>query len=156
MALLAGQASPQQGWILCNDRDLQTLGHQYWRKKICWVPQYHENYLFSATLLFNLLFGRNWPPSQQDLDEAITVCDKLGLTPLLNKMPAGILQSVGEMGWQLSQGERSRVYLARALLQKPDFLLLDESLGALDSATSLRILTSLQTESAATLLCMHP
>ncbi|MES2826132.1 MAG: ABC transporter ATP-binding protein [Pseudomonadota bacterium] len=156
LALLAGQASPQQGWLLCNDRDLQTLGHQYWRKKICWVPQYHENYLFSATLLFNLLLGRNWPPTQQDLDEAVTVCDKLGLTPLLNKMPAGILQSVGEMGWQLSQGERSRVYLARALLQKPDFLLLDESLGALDSATSLRILASLQTESAATLLCMHP
>jgi ATP-binding cassette, subfamily B, bacterial len=74
----------------------------------------------------------------------------------LCKMPAGILQSVGEMGWQLSQGERSRVFLARALLQSPDFLLLDESLGALDAATSLRILSSLKTEPAATLLCIHP
>jgi ATP-binding cassette subfamily B protein len=156
LALLAGQASPQQGWLLCNDRDLPSMGHRHWRKAICWVPQYHDNYMFSATLLFNLLLGRSWPPTQKDVDDAEIACEKLGLTPLLKKMPAGILQSVGEMGWQLSQGERSRVFLARALLQKPDFLLLDESLGALDSATSLQILGNLKNEPSATLLCMHP
>jgi ATP-binding cassette subfamily B protein len=132
------------------------MGHRQWRKTICWVPQYHDNYMFSATLLFNLLIGRTWPPAQKDVADAEMVCEKLGLTPLLEKMPAGILQSVGEMGWQLSQGERSRVFLARALLQNPDFLLLDESLSALDSATSLQILSNLKNESSATLLCMHP
>ena len=156
LALLAGQASPHQGWLLCNDRDLPSMGHRHWRKTICWVPQYHDNYMFSATLLFNLLLGRSWPPTQKDVDDAEMACEKLGLTPLLKKMPAGILQSVGEMGWQLSQGERSRVFLARALLQNPDFLLLDESLGALDSATSLQILGNLKNEPSATLLCMHP
>lgn len=156
LALLSGQANPRQGWILLNDRDLSSLGHRYWRHKICWVPQYHDNYLFSAPLLFNLLLGRSWPPAQDDIENAFLVCEKLGLSGLLNKMPAGIMQSVGEMGWQLSQGERSRVFLARALLQKPDFLLLDECLGALDSATSLQILSCLKEESSATLLCMHP
>lgn len=156
LSLLAGQAAPQQGWILHNDRDLPSLGYQYWRQKICWVPQYHDNYLFSAPLLFNLLLGRQWPPSQEDIIAAEIVCEKLGLVPLLQKMPGGILQSVGEMGWQLSQGERSRVFLARALLQQPDFLLLDESLGALDSSTSLQILSRLKEEPAAVLLCMHP
>lgn len=156
LSLLAGQARSRQGWILYNDRDLPSLGYRQWRQKICWVPQYHDNYLFSATLLFNLLLGRQWPPEPQDIERAYEVCDKLGLTPLLQKMPGGILQSVGEMGWQLSQGERSRVFLARALLQQPDFLLLDESLGALDSATSLQILSKLKDERAAVLLCMHP
>ncbi len=155
-SLLAGQAAPQQGWILHNDRDLPSLGYQHWRQKICWVPQYHDNYLFSAPLLFNLLLGRQWPPTQEDTLAAENVCEKLGLIPLLQKMPGGILQSVGEMGWQLSQGERSRVFLARALLQQPDFLLLDESLGALDSSTSLQILSRLKEEPAAVLLCMHP
>jgi ATP-binding cassette, subfamily B, bacterial len=41
-------------------------------------------------------------------------------------------QLVGETGWQISQGERSRVFLARALLQKAEFVILDESLGSLD------------------------
>jgi ATP-binding cassette, subfamily B, bacterial len=156
LALLAGQIRPQQGWLLCNERDLPSLGHRYWRNKICWVPQYHNNYLFSASLLFNLLLGRSWPPTPADLEDAENVCETLKLDSLIQKMPAGILQSVGEMGWQLSQGERSRVFIARALLQKPDFLLLDESLGALDSATRLHILSQLKNEPAATLLCMHP
>jgi ATP-binding cassette subfamily B protein len=156
LGLLAGQINRQHGWLLFNDRDLATLGQQYWRKKICWVPQYHENHIFSGSLLYNLLLGRTWPPTQEDTELALDVCEQLGLFPLLRKMPARVLQPVGEMGWQLSQGEASRVYLARALLQNPDFLLLDESLGALDANTSLQILTHLQNGRTATLLCMHP
>jgi ABC-type transport system involved in cytochrome bd biosynthesis fused ATPase/permease subunit len=50
-------------------------------------------------------------------------------------MPAGLHQAIGEAGWLLSHGERSRVFLARALLQGAQFVILDESLGALDPAT---------------------
>lgn len=156
LGALAGQIKSQHGWLLLNDRDLSTWGSHYWRKKICWVPQFHDNYIFSGSLLYNLLLGRNWPPTQQDIADALAVCDALGLLPVIRKMPAGILQPIGEMGWQLSHGEASRVYLARALIQKPDFLLLDECLGALDASTSLKILDYLQRQRAATLLCMHP
>jgi len=45
---------------------------------------------------------------------------------------AGLLQMVGETGWQLSHGERSRLYIARALLQDADLVVLDESFAALD------------------------
>ena len=47
-------------------------------------------------------------------------------------MPAGLFQPVGETGWQLSHGERSRIYMARALLQGADLVVLDESFAELD------------------------
>jgi ATP-binding cassette subfamily B protein len=47
-------------------------------------------------------------------------------------MPAGLNQFVGDTGWRLSQGERVRIFLARALLQRAEVLLRDESLAALD------------------------
>ncbi len=47
-------------------------------------------------------------------------------------MPSGFQQMLGESGWQLSHGERSRLYIARTLLQKADMIVLDESFGALD------------------------
>jgi ATP-binding cassette, subfamily B, bacterial len=64
--------------------------------------------------------------------EAAEVCRELGLTDLIGRMPAGLNQYVGDTGWRLSQGERSRIFLARALLQKAEIVVLDESLAALD------------------------
>jgi len=96
------------------------------------VPQFHENHVFSASFAFNLLMGRAWPPSADDLVEARAVCGELGLAPLLERMPAGLQQMVGESGWRLSHGERGRMFIARALLQKADVVILDESFAALD------------------------
>ena len=58
-------------------------------------------------------------------------------------MPAGLLQMVGESGWQLSHGEKSRLYIARALLQGAELVVLDESFAALDPE-SLRQALSLR------------
>jgi ATP-binding cassette subfamily B protein len=57
-------------------------------------------------------------------------------------MPAGIGQVVGETGWRLSQGERARLCLARALPADHDVLILDEPLGALDPTRRGRSSTS--------------
>jgi len=91
-------------------------------------------------MAFNLLMGRSWPPRPQDLAQATAICEELGLGPLLRRMPAGIGQVVGETGWRLSQGERARLCLARALLADHDVLILDEPLGALDPHTANTIL----------------
>jgi ABC-type bacteriocin/lantibiotic exporter with double-glycine peptidase domain len=66
------------------------------------------------------------------MEEAQKLCRELGLGSLIENMPAGLLQMVGEGGWQLSHGERSRIFLARALLQGADLVVLDESFAALD------------------------
>jgi ATP-binding cassette subfamily B protein len=131
-AVIGGLRDPQTGLVLFRGLDLGTLGDRAWRRQIAGAPQFHENHLVSDTLAFNLLMGRRWPPTPEDLDEAAEVCRGLGLGPLVERMPAGLQQIVGETGWQLSHGERSRVFMGRALLQDPRLLVLDESFAALD------------------------
>jgi ATP-binding cassette subfamily B protein len=132
VSILAGLREPNSGLLTSGSVDRKTLGSRAWRKRIAAAPQYHENHILSGTLAFNLLLGREWPPSNEDLTEAAKVCRELGLGELLERMPGGLFQMVGETGWQLSQGERSRVFLARALLQQSEMVILDESFAALD------------------------
>lgn len=89
-------------------------------------------------------------------EEALAICQELGLGPLLERMPAGLGQMVGETGWQLSQGERSRVFMARALLQGALVVVLDESLGALDPETFEKALDCLSRRAESVILVAHP
>jgi ATP-binding cassette subfamily B protein len=132
VSILAGLREPSSGLLTSGSVDRNTLGASAWRRRIAAAPQYHENHILTGTLAFNLLMGRSWPPAQEDMKDAREVCQELGLGPLLERMPGGMFQMVGETGWQLSQGERSRVFLARALLQRSEMVILDESFAALD------------------------
>lgn len=131
-SLLAGMRQPESGLVLVQGLDRHTLGDRKWRERVAAAPQFHENHILTETLAFNILMGRGWPPKAADFEEAEIVCRELGLGNLLDTMPSGLLQMVGEGGWQLSHGERSRVYIARALLQNAGFVILDESFAALD------------------------
>jgi ABC-type transport system involved in cytochrome bd biosynthesis fused ATPase/permease subunit len=71
-------------------------------------------------------------------------------------MPAGLQQMVGETGWQLSHGERSRLYIARALLQRADLLILDESFAALDPQTFEQTLAFVLERAPTVLVIAHP
>lgn len=155
-SLLAGLRDPDAGLVLHHGLDRATLGTSTWRRKVATVPQFHENHLLAGSLLFNLLLGRRWPAAPGDADLAEQVCRALGLGPLLERMPSGLEQIVGETGWQLSHGERTRVYLARALLQGAEVVIVDESFGALDPHT-LRVAIDATWDRAGTLVVIaHP
>ena len=100
--------------------------------------------------------GRAWPPSADDLNEAETVAREVGLGALLDRMPGGMGQIVGETGWQLSQGERSRLFLARALLQNSDLTILDESFAALDPDNLRRSLECALKRTQTLMVVAHP
>jgi ATP-binding cassette subfamily B protein len=155
-ALVTGLRDPDAGLLLLGGLDRRTLGDGGWRKRIVAAPQFHENHVIGATLAFNLLMGRSWPPRHSDLQEAREVCEDLGLGALLNRMPSGLMQMVGETGWQLSHGEKSRVFIARALLQLADMIVLDESFAALDPETLERALGCVQRRAPALLVIAHP
>jgi ATP-binding cassette, subfamily B, bacterial len=155
-SLLSGMRQPESGLLLTSGLDVHTLGIDRWRERVAAAPQFHENHILTESLAFNLLMGRRWPPSAPDMEEAETLCRQLGLGDLLDAMPSGILQMVGEGGWQLSHGERSRVYIARALLGRADLVILDESFAALDPE-NLRVALECTLERAPTLMVIaHP
>jgi ATP-binding cassette subfamily B protein len=139
-AVLSGLREPTDGRLRLEGVDQVSVGVPAWRRRIVASPQFHENHVVLGPMAFNLLLGRGWPPRPQDLQEAYEVCVALGLGPLLERMPAGMQQMVGDTGWQLSHGERSLVFLARALLQGADVVLLDETFGSLDPLTMQRAL----------------
>jgi ATP-binding cassette subfamily B protein len=139
-SVLSGLHHPEAGMLLVDGLDRSVLGAAGWRSRVAMSPQPHDNYLISGSLAFNLLMGRRWPAQEAEFADAEQVCRELGLGDLLDRMPAGLHQVVGETGWQLSQGERTRVFLARALLQRPELLVLDESFSALDPENAERSL----------------
>lgn len=154
--LLSGLLRPDGGLLLAGGLDHASLGSEGWRARVVAAPQFHQNHVFGGTLAFNLLMGRTWPPREADLRDATELCVELGLRPLLERMPGGMFQVVGETGWQLSHGERSRVFLARALLRGAPVVVLDESFGALDPAT-LRLAVATARRRARTLVVVaHP
>lgn len=154
-SILVGLREASSGLLLLRGLDRHTLQDD-WRRHAAAAPQFHENHIFSGSLAFNLLMGRGWPAGNDAIAEAEALCRELGLGELLDRMPSGIMQIVGETGWQLSHGERSRVYLARALLQKADLTVLDESFAALDPE-SLRQCLDCTLKHAETLMVIaHP
>ncbi|HEY2170616.1 MAG TPA: ABC transporter ATP-binding protein [Candidatus Angelobacter sp.] len=156
VAILAGLRPPDSGLLLLNGLDHQTLGRSGWRRKIAAAPQFHENYVFSETFAFNLLMGRKWPAATEHMQEAEAICKELGLAELLSRMPAGLMQVVGETGWQLSHGERSRLFIARALLQDADMVVLDESFAALDPDNLRRCVDCVLKYSKTLMVVAHP
>jgi ATP-binding cassette subfamily B protein len=132
VSILTGLREPNSGHLLMQGFDLHSLGPEAWREFIAAAPQFHENHVLAETFAFNLFMGRRGIIGPRDFAEAEAICAELGLGELLERMPAGLLQMVGETGWQLSHGERSRLYIARALLQNSQLIVLDESFAALD------------------------
>jgi ABC-type molybdenum transport system ATPase subunit/photorepair protein PhrA len=66
------------------------------------------------------------------------------------------MQMVGQTGWQLSQGERSHVFLTRALLQRPELMLLGESFSALDPENLRQSLECVMRRAETLMVLAHP
>ena len=155
-SILTGLRARGAGLLLLGGLDPATWTADGWGTQIAGAPQFHENHVVSGSLAMNLLLGRSWPPTPEDLDQARTLCEELGLGELLSRMPAGLMQQVGERGWQLSHGERSRVFVARALLQRARVVVLDEAFGALDPRTMRQVMACVEARAPTLIVIAHP
>lgn len=155
VSLLAGIREPTSGQLLIDGIDRNALGSEAWRARIAAAPQFHENHVLAETFGFNLFMGKRTVLGPDDFEYAETICRELGLGELVQRMPGGMLQMVGESGWQLSHGERSRLYIARALLQDSELVILDESFAALDPENLQRALECVVKRARSLLVIAH-
>ncbi|MEO0974305.1 MAG: ATP-binding cassette domain-containing protein, partial [Pseudomonadota bacterium] len=153
--ILTGRLAPSHGSVMLGGLDQQVLGSDGWRRQVRYVPQYNNNHVLTETLLFNLLLGSDWPPAPGDLVRVEQVVDAVGLRPLVEAMPAGLQQMVGEGGWRLSQGEQARLFLARGMLQSARLLILDEPLSALDPHSALEVMDALEALDRSLMVITH-
>jgi len=125
------------GTILVGGVEINEIPLALWRRSIGYAPQ--ESFLFSRTLRENITFGR---PDATD-DELARAIELAHLTADLESFPDGLETMVGERGYTLSGGQRQRATLARAVVNRPRLLILDDSLSSVDADTERAILTAL-------------
>jgi ATP-binding cassette subfamily B protein len=129
---------PTQGAILFDGVDLRDVTVASLRSQIGFVGQ--DVLLFDSTIRDNIRMGKLNATDREVLD-AMQAAECIHL---VKKLPHGLDTLVGEKGAQLSGGERQRIALARALVRKPQILILDEGTSALDSRTETALLATLR------------
>lgn len=140
LRLLMREQDIQEGAICLNNHDIRDYTLNDLRSLIGYVPQ--EQVLFAMSIADNIRFAN---PDLSD-DEVIQASKLCGLYEDIIAMPAGFHTIVGERGVSLSGGQKQRLAMSRALVLKPDILILDDSLSAVDAKTEHLILENLKTE----------
>ena len=141
--LIMRQLDPTSGEILVNSENLKKINLDAYRRQSGVVPQ--EVFLFSDTIGNNIKFGVN--EREVDEKELIEVTKKAHVYHNIQEFSTGFETILGERGVNLSGGQKQRISIARALLRKPNLLLLDDCLSAVDTETEDIILRSLAEES---------
>ncbi|WP_223481923.1 MULTISPECIES: ABC transporter ATP-binding protein [unclassified Pseudomonas] len=135
--LLQRHHDPQSGRVLLGEVDLRELDLFQLRRRIAVVSQ--DIVLFRGSLADNLAYAV--PDASR---EAIADVARLAqLDSLIASLPEGLDSPLGERGQQLSGGQKQRIAIARALLQDPLILVLDEATSAVDEATEREVIEAI-------------
>lgn len=136
--LLLRLYDPWEGRVLLDGYDLRDLPIRDARRVVGFVS--HEPFLLKASLSENLRFSRP-DATEEEMVQALRLAEAHAV---VEKLPHGLQTEIGEGGTLLSQGERQRIAIARAILMNPRILILDEAMAALNSDYEQRIIQNLK------------
>ena len=134
------QSPVGEGEFLVNQQPIVDYNRHSIEEKIGYVSQ--EHILFSKSIRENIALSKKGA-SQEDLVEAVA---QAAFADDLERMSHGMDTLIGEKGVSVSGGQKQRISLARAFLRDADFLLLDDSLSAVDAKTEQAIIDTIQKE----------
>ena len=136
--LLTHLLPPTSGNIFVDNNSLNDISIGEYRKKIAYLPQKPE--LINNTIKKNLLLGNDKKPSDQEIERVLIDC----YCQFVFDLPKKLQTHVGDEGKMISGGQRQRLVLARVLLNKPEILVLDESISGLDENSIEKIKRTLE------------
>jgi ATP-binding cassette subfamily C protein LapB len=140
--LLSGIVSPTGGAVLLDGIDIRQVDPSDLRRNVGVMLQ--ETWLFSGTVRENIQMGF-FEQSDQHLLKA---CEIAGVDDFISKHPSGYDLELKERGEGLSGGQKQSINLARALLQNPNVIILDEPTSSMDQATEASVISGLKSWSA--------
>jgi ATP-binding cassette subfamily C protein len=135
--LIAGLYTLQSGNIRIGLYNLQDLSLDCFRQQIVLVPQ--DAHFWSRSILENFRLGN----SQVTFEQIVRACQIAGADEFISKLPDKYQTILGEFGANISGGQRQRLAIARAIVNDPPVLILDESTGALDPVSETQVLEQL-------------
>jgi ATP-binding cassette subfamily B multidrug efflux pump len=136
--LLMGVYEPTKGEIFIDDLPMQEYDQNSLKALFGYVAQ--DIFLFSDSIKNNVLFGSAKEGDEENLDRAIRSAE---MQNEIDNFPKGLETVLGERGITLSGGQKQRTAIARALIKKPEILLMDDALSAVDTKTEVAIKSNL-------------
>lgn len=136
--LLLSFYQPECGKVMINGKNLSEYPIASVRKHIAYIPQ--DIFVFADTIYNNLKFGNEYVTDE----EVKAACKLCCADEFIEKLPMKYDTMIEENGNNLSGGQKQRLAIARALLRKPDILIMDEATSNLDTITEESIKRTIQ------------
>lgn len=138
LKLLLRFYNPQKGELKVGASHLDQIGYRYWRGKCGIVMQ--DGFIFSDTIAKNIAVADEYPDAAK-LRHAVKMAN---IDDLIDALPLGLNTKIGAEGNGISQGQKQRILIARAVYKNPEYIFFDEATNALDANNESIIMQNLE------------